>query len=281
MIILNGQKVEFEQFPNGETKLVKDSLFKDTKISTYAYISFKYESDNDLIKLMLVKRYLDEVKIMFRTSLTIYYMPYSRMDRVENDSAFTLKYVAEFINNLNFERVTIIEPHSDVAVALLNKATAKYINFDLLPKVLDDMGFDKEKDYIVFPDAGAQKRYHSLTGYKQLVGFKNRDFETGEIKSLQIVGQLPSSTEGVKALIVDDLSSYGGTFVHTSKALNSLGIDTVNLLVAHAENSIFKGKLFDYIDKVYTTDSILTEQNNWENAKFKPQLKIFNIQGEL
>lgn len=273
MIILNGEEVKFKQFPNGET-LVPD--FSQINLYIHSRIVFKYESDSDLIKLMFLKRYLDDLDVV-TANLTVTYMPYSRMDRNEVGNAFTLKYVTEFINSLNFSSVTVIEPHSDVTPALLHNVDSHYINFDLLEKVMEDMNFDKENDYIVFPDNGASKRYHSLTGYKYLVGYKNRDFETGKIKNLQIVGQLPESTEGVKALIIDDLSSYGGTFVHTSKSLNSLGIDTVNLLVAHAENNIFKGELFNYIDKVYTTNSLITEQDNWENQKYKNQLKIYDI----
>lgn len=260
MIILNDQKVEFETFPNGETKLVEDS------IKCYAeyfnnFISFKYGNDSDLIKLMLVKQYLDDIEEF--AELTIYYMPYSRMDRSENGSAFTLKYIADFINKLNFEKVKVVEPHSDVTPALLNKVEPIYINFDLLPKVMEEVGFDKDNDYLFFPDSGAQKRYHSLKGYKQLVGYKHRDFETGEIKSLEVVGEIPEKPN--KIIIVDDLSSYGGTFLHSGLKLKELGFKEVYLLVAHCENSIFKGKLLKEdspITKIFTTDTILTLGTN-------------------
>jgi ribose-phosphate pyrophosphokinase len=144
---------------------------------------------------------------------------------------------------------------------------------------MSEVKFNKNVDYLVFPDAGASKRYSSLKGFHTLVGHKHRDFETGEIKSLDIIGSF--NKVGKKAIIVDDLSSYGGTFVKTSEALKSRGIEEIYLLVAHAENSIFKGKLFENINKVFTTDSILTEQNNSENEKFKSQLKIYDIEGVL
>lgn len=270
MILLNGKEVEFGTFPNGETLFKKDGL----KAFTHNMVSFKYENDSDLIKLMMLKGYIDHYST--RNTLTIYYMPYSRMDRSENGSPFTLKYVSNFINNLNFNDTTVIEPHSDVTPALLNNTKSKYINFDLLPLVMKEVGFNKEVDYLFFPDAGAAKRYHSLKGFKQLVGHKDRDFKTGEIKSLKVVGDIDVFPR--KVIIVDDLSSYGGTFVHSSKSLKNMGIEEVYLLVAHAENSIFKGQLFDHINKLFTTNSILTEQNNWENKKYEPQLKIYNIE---
>jgi ribose-phosphate pyrophosphokinase len=273
MLILNNQIIEFEKFPNGETQLIKDGIKGSQYVSNK--VSFKYEDDSDLIKLMLLKNYLNDLKFDY-VDLLIYYMPYSRMDRSENNSPFTLKYVSNFINGLGFSEITVIEPHSDVTPALLNNVKVKYINFDLLPLVMEEVEFDKENDYLFFPDAGASKRYHDLKGFKQLVGHKDRDFKTGEIKSLKVVGDIEGDSN--KVIIIDDLSSYGGTFVHSSKALKNLGFKEVYLLVAHAENSIFKGQLFDYVDKVFTTDSILTEHNHWHNKKFESKLKIYEVE---
>jgi ribose-phosphate pyrophosphokinase len=277
MILVNGEEIKFEEFPNGETRIVADSFPKEGYV--IQDIGFKYENDSDLIKLLMVKNYINQRQQGDYVYLTIYYMPYSRMDRSENGSPFTLKYISNFINSLGFKKIRVIEPHSDVTPALLNNAESIYINFDLLPKVMEEVGFDRELDYLFFPDAGAAKRYHSLKGYKQIVGHKDRDFKTGEIKSLKVVGDIDIFPR--KVIIVDDLSSYGGTFVHSSESLRKLGVKEVYLLVAHAENSIFKGKLFDHMDKVFTTNSILTQQNNWENKKFEPQLKIYNIEGVL
>jgi ribose-phosphate pyrophosphokinase len=276
MIKINGQEIVIKTFPNGESRIVEESFVEATEFGNS--VDFKYESDADLLKLMLVKKYLDDTHFQHPNHLTIYYMPYSRMDRSENDSPFTLKYVAEFINSLNFDFIEVIEPHSDVTCALLNRAKPNYINFELVEKVKALVDFDNDTDFIVFPDAGASKRYSQMRAKNILVGHKHRDFQTGQIDSLDLIGDL--DTSGTKAIIVDDLSSYGGTFVRTAEALHEFGIDEVYLLVAHAENSIFKGKLFDYIRKVFTTDSILTEQGNWENQKYKRQLHIFEIEGE-
>ena len=273
MIIVNGREIKFEKFPNGETRMVEDSF--PSKLPNTINVTFKYEDDSDLIKLMFVKRYLEQCLIIkeFRCILNMLYMPYSRMDRSENNSPFTLKYVAEFINNLNFDGVAITEAHSEVTTALVDNSMSMLYNLELIENVKEDVGFDEEVDYIVFPDNGASKRYSNLKAKNILVGYKNRDFETGEIKSLNIIGDV--NGKGKKAVIVDDLSSYGGTFVATSKELKKLGIEEVYLLVAHAENSIFKGELFNHVDKVFTTNSILTEQGNWENQRFADKLKVY------
>ncbi|QOT01233.1 ribose-phosphate pyrophosphokinase [Brevibacterium sp. JNUCC-42] len=239
-------------------------------------VTFKYESDSDLIKLMFVKRYLDDINT--EVDLVIYYMPYSRMDRSEGLSVFTLKYVSEFMNSLSFKNVTVVEPHFDVTPALLNKSYAIYPTIDMINEVMSTVGFNKHKDYLFFPDAGAQKRYGKVEGYQQLVGFKKRDFQTGQIKGLQVVGET-EKINGSKIIIVDDLCSYGGTFIMSSEKLKELGASEIFLLVGHCENSIFKGKVFesDLIDKVFTTDTILTDEMNWENQKYKNKLHVFTI----
>src|SRR6185312_16307283 len=178
MILVNRKEVEFIKFPNGETQIKVDSLPERGWL--IQSISLKYEDDSDLIKLMLVKNYLDACDRLSTDKLIIYYMPYSRMDRSENGSPFTLKYITNFINSLGFKKVVVIEPHSDVTPALLNNAESLYINFDLIEKVKEEVLFNEDKDYIVFPDAGASKRYSKMKARNTLFCNKIRDFETGD-----------------------------------------------------------------------------------------------------
>lgn len=272
MIKLNGELSVFSRFPNNETKVGK---ILNSMIKNKAF--FKYEDDQDLFNLMLLKKYLDANDNRFsRSELIISYMPYSRMDRSEDDSPFTLKYVADFINDLKFDKVTVVEPHSDVTPALLNNVKVKFVTPDLIDSVKKDVGFDDENDCLMFPDAGATKRYSVGEGVNVVYGNKKRDFKTGEITHFELYGDVNAA--GKKVIIVDDMSSFGGTFVKAAKALREQGFTEIYLLVAHAENSIFAGSLFDNIDKIFTTDSLLTEQDHWQNKKFKSQLKIFSLE---
>jgi ribose-phosphate pyrophosphokinase len=286
MILLNGEKVEFGKFPNGET------LFKKIdNVDIINEVVLKYEGDEDLIKLMFLKNYLDLQGTV--NGLTIYYMPYSRMDRSEDESPFTLKYVANFINNLKFDSIEVVEPHSDVTCALLDKAKANMINFKLLPKVMADIGFHPAYDYIVFPDAGAGKRYSKILAPNIVIGSKKRDFTTGKILGLELIGDIDSHY-GKKAIIVDDLTSYGTTFVQTSKALKEKGIEEVYLLVAHTEPNAFKPHpatgdlLLEHINRLYTTDSIINEDeivvagySKEEIEKGFDMVKIFKLEEML
>lgn len=281
MILLNGKEIEFGTFPNGETHL-------ETVISTQEiavdinHISFKYENDGDLIKLMFLKSYMDTLLFGNRCELTIYYMPYSRMDRSESGSAFTLKYIANMINDMMFDIVYVIEPHSDVTCALLDNSIAVMVNEDYLTAVMNEVDFDLAEDFVMYPDAGAQKRYAKMFGGNQLVGYKHRDFETGHITDFQLVGE----GEGPhKVIIVDDLCSKGGTFLMAAEALKARGFTEIYLIVAHCEESIFEGQIFNEsssITKVFTTDTILSKDSlTWTRAQYKDRLEITPIQDLL
>lgn len=253
MIKLNDVELNFERYPNGELRVDGEqihSLKKDLN-----KIAFKYETDDDLLKLLFVKSCLDEDRLS--TSLLIYYMPYSRMDRVENRSVFTLKYICKMINSMNFSSVVVIEPHSDVTPALLDRCVTLYPTVGLLGQVMGEVGFDEYRDYLFFPDTGAAKRYGKDISYNQLVGYKKRDFATGRITQLDVLGEIKGA--GFKAIIMDDLCSFGGTFIRSAERLKALGAAEVYLLVAHCESSIFKGEIFknDLITRVYTTNSII------------------------
>lgn len=280
MIKVNAREIEFNRFPNGELNMDVSSfptpIFNSAGGKTL--IDFKYTEDGDLIKLMFVRKYISSVYPLCQVILRIWQMPYQRMDRSEYGSPFSLKYVSEFINNLDFYKVEIVEPHSDVTPALIDNSFSNYINFNLVDDVIEEIGFDEEVDYIMFPDGGAASRYKNMKFKNVLIGHKDRDFKTGGIKKLDIMGDT-SNIVGKSVLICDDLSSYGGTFNFSAKALREKGAKKVYLLVAHAENSIFKGELFDNIDKVFTTNSMLTEHEDKNNAeRYGNQLQVYNVE---
>ncbi|PEV64087.1 ribose-phosphate pyrophosphokinase [Bacillus thuringiensis] len=269
MIKINGARLDFSEFPNGETK-VDAKLIKANAHPTKNTIMFKYETDGDLIKLMFVKNYLDNMGL--DAELKIMYMPYSRMDRVEGVSAFTLKDVANFINKMKFKKVYVYEAHSDVTPALLDRCEVIDYSEQILEDAIEIVGFDEERDYVFFPDAGASKRYKSAKKYRHLVGHKQRDFDSGNIESLEVMGKVDGA--GFTAIIVDDLCSFGGTFLRSATELKKLGASRIYLVVTHCENSIYKGELLktDLIDGIFTTDSILNEEEYDDRLWVRPLL---------
>lgn len=254
MIKINGSVVNFETFPNDEVRLELDPILHVG--NKMANVLFKWENDSDFMKLLYLKKELD--RYCHRVDLVITYMPYSRMDRTEGKFAFTLKWVCDFINDLKFDSVIVIDAHSDVTCALLNNSE----NYIIVKYLFDSIKFGHaEKIIIYFPDGGAYKKYEKYfnQNYDIVFGNKIRDFKTGKITKLDIVGDIPENSHVV---MVDDLCSFGGTFVMSAdKIMENYKPRQIDLVVGHCEKSIIHGKIFSHshITNVYTTDSIISE----------------------
>ncbi len=268
MLLFNNQPIIIKQFPNGESLLDKPFFGKYKQEKNV--VTLKYESDADLFHLLLVRK-----SLWFPCDLHIPYFPYSRMDRNSQEYIFTLKTVCKFINWMEWQSVTIYEPHSDVTPALLNHC--KIVS--LIPKLLALTDFDKEKDFVLYPDAGAQKKYAELVGANnELIGLKKRDFKTGRISNLQITGGDYSinaretwALSDKRIFIIDDLCSKGGTFILAVNELMQMGAEEFFLIVGHCEDTIFKGEILTnkFIKKVYTTNSLLTKSD--------PKIQVLDI----
>jgi len=264
MIKVNGREIGTNIFPNNERIIEHISNYISANFSTYTEVEFIYQTDMDILTLQYVKMAIDESALKDRPCyLLMRYIPYSRMDRPMKDYSFTLKYFCRIINKLNFTNVWVLDAHSATSLGLLDRVVSLD---DVLVSLIDDAISYSKPDVIMFPDAGAQKRYFALnqglfSGYDVVFGDKSRNLKTGEITSFQVI------TNGVdvsdkKVLIIDDLCSRGGTFIGSANALKELGAKSVDLYVTHCENTIFRGKLLSDnspISRVLTTDSILQD----------------------
>jgi len=251
MISINGYPIGNDCYPNNE-RIMKIPKFSNDEFE----IDFKYTTDIDISILIIVKGYLDDMFNNPKVTLRMKYVPYSRMDRYIKGYIFSLKYFCKIINNLNFHKVIVLDTHSNITTALLERCTeidiSKYIN-----KIYDMINID----YIFYPDAGSIKRYEEIIKAKRqsFYGIKKRDLQTGNIINYDIV-DCPD-IQGKDILIIDDLCSYGGTFQLASEKLKEKGANNMYLYVSHCEDSIYQGKLIKsgLISKIFTTDSILSD----------------------
>lgn len=251
MIKLNGKIIEQNHFPDG-TLLMKHY---EESHGIFEHIEWHYENDAELFALICLKNSLGDRSI----HLSMFYIPHARMDRVKNkEDIFTLKYFCEVINSLGFTSVRVLDPHSDVAPALLDRVKI------CTPEKLIDFAVNQinsENLLFYYPDAGAAKRYSSMISAPYTYGNKIRDWETGKIQGLTIAD--PTLVNGKDILIIDDICSRGGTFYHSARALKEVGAENIYLYVTHCENTILEGELLTsgLIEKVYTTNSIFTKEH--------------------
>jgi ribose-phosphate pyrophosphokinase len=254
MILLNGRIITVTKFPNNEA-LIRDCI---TDVKDNNMIDFKFESNEDFLNLMFIKKHIDMNNPKAKTKLLMPYMPYSRMDRTEGKNIFTLKYICELINSLQFDEVEILEPHSEVCIALLDRVKITNMSANIVQDLMDKLKFKDGEDFLFYPDAGAEKRYIKQIKYNSVLSAqKERDFLSGNIKKMTITGELP--TKPFRVIIVDDLCSKGGTFMLGAEKLKEIGATEIYLVITHCENTILDGDVLktDLIKEVHTTDSII------------------------
>lgn len=256
MIKLNGKPVEINKFPDG-TLLLKEEYNRHPAPES---IEWRFESNEELTALAFLTYHLRD-KGAEHIELKMWYIPNARQDRGKKpEDVFTLKYFARLINALKFDRVYVLDPHSSVSEALFDNlviCTPEFLIGDVYDKISALVG--NEDTVMFYPDEGAMKRYSGMVSKPYAFGIKERDWSSGQIKGLSVFGA--DVVKGKNVLIVDDISSRGGTFYHSAKKLKELGAAKVFLYVTHCENTILEGEVLTsgLIEKVYTTDSLFTQ----------------------
>lgn len=257
MIKINGKVIHINKFPDG-TLLIKEAPSYD-----YALISWRFENNEELVALVYLVNHLRDNGVR-RIHLFMPYIPNARQDRVKSsEDVFTLKHFVGIINSLNLDKVIVLDPHSSVSEALISNIeimSPRDIISDVLLRVKSVT--QNENILMFYPDEGAMKRYSGMIPCPYAFGIKERDWATGNIKGLSVFTGDEDIT-GRDILIVDDISSRGGTFYHSAKKLKELGANRVFLYITHCENTILEGEVLTsgLIEKVYTTDSLFTSEN--------------------
>ena len=294
MIYLNGKKVEFIEFPNKERRL---DLSEDM-INTHPYqivnnVYWKYENDASIFELLLLDHSIETYGEQY--NLYIGYMPYSRMDRIKHrGTAFALDIMTDILtkNLLCVNTIFILDPHSYVTLKQLNEKSKIDENsiklayefeelnifnkkYEFAKNVINYTKVNLENVWFVFPDKGAATRYNADDYPNVIICEKVRDFATGKIQQIKahIHKQTTTPEKDAPIIIIDDLCSYGGTFVGAIKAIEtSLKIKSKNnwLIVTHAEEAMTQANIPNTFNKVFSTDSIATppEAISMSNQEF-------------
>lgn len=233
------------------------------------------------------------------------YTPYflgSRSDRKfeEGSNNYLKDIICPIINSLNFESVTVIDPHSDVLEACLNNFK-KLDNSKLVRFATNNYQYENQKksgvmseDFILIsPDAGANKKIFKVAEQIGYIGeiitcSKSRD-EHGKLSRTEI----PLQNHHIKGdakdfIIIDDICDGGATFINIVKELKKGTKDfewdkrsKIYLIVTHGIFSKGFKELNQYFDGVYCTNSYsdlnspeMTLKHDNELHKVK-QLNVF------
>ena len=224
-------------------------------------ITHRINSSSDLIRVVMAN---DALRRIGHKEIHLYmpYLPYARQDRVMvKGEPLSIRVFAQIINSCNFESVTVLDPHSDVGPALIDRIQID-TNHEFVKLALHDLHLkeiDHDQIAVISPDAGAYKKIYKTCESAQFTGSlvlcnKVRNLKTGEIINMSFDGDVTDKV----CLIIDDICDGGRTFIELGNQLKSRGAKSVILIVTHGIFSYGTEPLVGVIDSVYSTDSFRT-----------------------
>lgn len=245
---------------NGGEQHIQIKKGNDTKVTIEVSLV-------DSNKVMLLFLATDALKRLGYKEINLFapYLPYARQDRVCNEGeALSIKVLCALINLQDYNKVYILDNHSEVSTALLNNC----YELKLVPILKRTMplgwyGADG-KWAIISPDAGSNKKIYKIV--KELIPTlypvdiiecsKVRDVTNGKILKTNVHSD--KIYEYSRLLIIDDICDGGRTFIELTKALKSKGAKEVILFVSHGIFSQgIEILLMNQINRVFTTKSFL------------------------
>lgn len=244
--------VDHFTFKGGEEQIKIDLTQAPKGIISFVDITAKIKNSTDVLALaMLVDACsrLENLNVNASFVLNLPYIPYARQDRVmQHGEALSIKVFANIVNSLNFDKVVVDDPHSDVSAALINNVRIR--GQEVLVAEFHAVLAGKDVT-IVAPDAGARKKAQKVAERLRMPiveAGKVRDVKTNEITGTAVFGEV----EGRECVIVDDICDGGRTFIALAQALKEKGAKRVILYVTHGIFSYGKQVILDGgVDEIY------------------------------
>lgn len=293
-------KYKISQFPDkqqdiiilGETSVsIEPAIYYDT-LKKPIKIKSRFNSFKDLELIICATKALRRLGVK-EIHLYIPYLLGARSDRqfVEGGTSYLVDVIAPIINSLEFESVTVMDVHSDVAAACIknlkvidNVELVKWATREICG-VVSEKGPNSQYPFILIsPDAGSLKKIYKVADAIDYKGdiitcSKHRD-NNGKLSHTIVPIKYEESKD---IIIIDDICDGGTTFMNISAALNDADhTGKKYLIVTHGIFSQGFKKLLQYFDGIYCTnsysdlDSIIPFINISKNGNtFVKQLNIF------
>jgi ribose-phosphate pyrophosphokinase len=269
-------KYKISKFPDGQQSITLDKP-QITQRMSMILLKSRLNSFKDLELIITANQCLREFGI---DDINLY-VPYflgGRSDRKfgEGQTNYLKNVICPIINSQKFNKVVVMDPHSDVLEACLDNFV-KIGNFELVEFALNDIN-DKNVT-LVSPDAGAFKKIFDVATKFSIENIitatKVRDMKTGNILHTDVPGI--DQHNDVKYVIVDDICDGGRTFIEIAKTIHNVRPTAkIYLVVTHGIFSAGFKSLFEYFEGIYCTNSIDDiDETSFAGEKVK-QLNIFN-----
>jgi len=265
-------KYEISKFPDGQQSVRviddKHNTFENLRGQPHGIkIKSRLNDFRDLELIICATQALREIG---EKTIRLY-IPYcvgGRSDRKFQDGGinYIKQVLAPIINSQGYEKVTIMDPHSDVLEACINNFekvdNLRVVQDSLIKYWTSDGKIISDMSKIVFlsPDAGALKKVHKVADnfqskYDVVVCTKHRDLN-GKLSKTTV--PLTDEMLDKDLFIVDDICDGGGTFINIARIIkeNEQFKGRIYLIVTHGIFSRGFEDLGEYFNGIYTTNSI-------------------------
>lgn len=271
MITINNLEPTFSTFPDGEVNVKFQPSLEQTLGFGTAQVDFKFQNNDEILKLGLIINLLETYEGVTDVYVNVPFMPYSRMDRHEEGyhNPFSLAVILNILKgygeNARFPvRYETSDVHNRAVFANLTADVEDSVTFvnnvhakEHIRYFARDNCLHTSEILVVFPDKGAKARYDTVDFTNMptpIVGAKTRDFDTHVITGYKLEDPIPERVKHI--VILDDVVSYGGTFIKLIKAIREKTDLPISIITSHAENALWRGDLLAEDVPVYTTHSL-------------------------
>jgi ribose-phosphate pyrophosphokinase len=257
---------ELPILPGGELHPKLDKSVNYSKIDKVV-ITQRANNSNDIFAILFIVDALRRVGVE-HFDLVMPYIPYARQDRYDIEDnfgeSFTLDVFANIINSIGFEKVYVLDAHSDVSKGLIY-GSCEIRNHEYVDRMLRDIfgNLEDKRFNLIAIDAGVSKKIDKLATYLWKMGWTNfdiiqctkkRDIATGKLSGFQVHAD---DLYEIPCILVDDICDGGGSFAYASQELFEKKAKDLYGFFSHG---IFSGKaielLSDFYQGIYTTNSI-------------------------
>jgi ribose-phosphate pyrophosphokinase len=207
------------------------------------------------------------------------YVPYvmgARSDRqfVEGGTSYLRDVIAPILNSLEFESVTCIDVHSDVAAACINRLKVvdnTQIVSSFISRVAANLDLAVssflESCVFVSPDAGSLKKIYTVAKNLQFTGevltcSKYRDTD-GKLSKTHVPVRIDHYSKNL--IIIDDICDGGRTFLNIAEEIKKTQPERtgkIYLVVSHGIFSAGFDELSKHLDGIYCSNSYSDIENS-------------------
>lgn len=283
-------KYKVSRFPDGQQNLTFvdwDTSLGDAAIGWGTNLAdhpvkilSRFNSFKDLELIIAAKQLLNHLHVK-EVHLYTPYLLGARSDRAFSDTenSYLVEVIAPVLNLQEFESITVIDVHSDVAQACIKNLIVED-NLKLVRFALTDLYIHQhpttqipaeallDRYRLVSPDGGSLKKIYKIAdkiGYTEdvLCCSKSRDTE-GKLSKIRVPSTTPEELSK-DMIIIDDICDGGRTFTNIATQIHERRIGPngpakpgkTHLVVTHGIFSNHIAPLFTgHIDGVYTTNSV-------------------------